>query len=463
MAILKSQLISAQAENKASDYSAGTVGRFWINTSTSLLKFDDGSAVRTVVTTDNTQTLTNKLLSDSTTSIVDNSDNTKAAKFECSGITTGTTRTYTWIDADGTILSTDTPTTTKGDILAHSTKLVRVAIGTDGQVLTADSASTPGLKWATPATAPDQSYEISNVSFATSVGTSALTVALKDKSGSDPSAGSPCKIGFRTATATTGTYSQRTATGALSIVVPSTATLGFAGSSVTNYLYVYAIDNAGTVELAVSGSIFDEGTLLNTTTIGTGSDSISVIYSTTGRTGVAIRLIGRVKFTLATAGTWDEAGDELSLVPFVKIPVVARYSSSATTTVNSATETRVDYETKVLDSHNAVTTGASWVFTCPKAATYNVRASSRFGAAGWNAAETAEMYVYKNAGSYATVDYQTAESTTSRSMLLNGSCLVELAVGDTVHVKIRQDTGSGMALDNVPAYNTIDIFEVTGT
>lgn len=57
----------------------------------------------TVVGTAATQTLTNKSLSDSTTSFVDNSDNTKALKFECSGITTATTRTATWPDSDLTV------------------------------------------------------------------------------------------------------------------------------------------------------------------------------------------------------------------------------------------------------------------------------------------------------------------------------------------------------------------------
>lgn len=58
-----SQLKSAQAENKASDYAAGTKGRFWFNTSSGVFKWDDGSAVRQACTTDNTQTLTNKTLS----------------------------------------------------------------------------------------------------------------------------------------------------------------------------------------------------------------------------------------------------------------------------------------------------------------------------------------------------------------------------------------------------------------
>lgn len=44
------------------------------------------------------------------------------------------------------------PLITKGDLLSFSTVNARVPIGSDGQVLTADSAQTLGLKWATPAT-----------------------------------------------------------------------------------------------------------------------------------------------------------------------------------------------------------------------------------------------------------------------------------------------------------------------
>lgn len=45
------------------------------------------------------------------------------------------------------------PLTTKGDIFGHSTVDARIPVGSNGQVLTADSAQTLGLKWATPAAA----------------------------------------------------------------------------------------------------------------------------------------------------------------------------------------------------------------------------------------------------------------------------------------------------------------------
>lgn len=54
----------------------------------------------TLVGKDATQTLKNKALEDSTTTIVDNADNTKKIAFQASGITAGQTRTITMPDRD---------------------------------------------------------------------------------------------------------------------------------------------------------------------------------------------------------------------------------------------------------------------------------------------------------------------------------------------------------------------------
>lgn len=65
------QLIRAQFENLASDHSTPPKGVTYLNTSSGLVKYYDGSAWRTFATLDNTQTLTNKTL----TSAILNSPN----------------------------------------------------------------------------------------------------------------------------------------------------------------------------------------------------------------------------------------------------------------------------------------------------------------------------------------------------------------------------------------------------
>lgn len=111
-----------------------------------------------------------------TTAVVKGSvDATKLVRIEADGLTTATTRIITMADQDIDLTPTTgdfadsahesntanphavdiddvTPTTTKGDIIVEDgTNAIRVAVGANDQVLTADSAQASGVKWAAAA------------------------------------------------------------------------------------------------------------------------------------------------------------------------------------------------------------------------------------------------------------------------------------------------------------------------
>ena len=144
------QLERAQVENVGALPTAGVKGRVVFLTTDSRYYYDDGSNFVLIVGSNTTDTLTNKALVDSSTTIVDDSDNTKKLAFQVSGVTSGQTRTMTVPNYSGTMIASPSPLTTKGDILSHDgTTPVRQAIGSDNQVLIADSSVTNGLKWTT--------------------------------------------------------------------------------------------------------------------------------------------------------------------------------------------------------------------------------------------------------------------------------------------------------------------------
>jgi len=116
----------------------------------------------------------------------------------------------------------------------------------------------------------------------------------------------PTVLDFRSTTLTTGVPVTRTSNAAISLALPSGGTLG-AVTTVQARLILVAIDNAGTVELAVvniaGGNSLSEEGVINTTAISASSTANNVFYSTTARTGVAYRVVGAVD-AVNTAGAW---------------------------------------------------------------------------------------------------------------------------------------------------------------
>ena len=170
------------------------------------------------------------------------------------------------------------------------TAIAYTSAGTVGQALISNGTGAPS--WGVAGAAPIQP-------ITASVGASALTCTLN-----------PTTLNFRSTPLTSGTINTRTVATAISVVVPSTATLGTV-SAQQSRLVLLALDNAGTVELAVvniaGGNNLDETTLISTTAIAAGSNTANVIYSTTARTSLPFRVVGYVESTQATAGTWATA------------------------------------------------------------------------------------------------------------------------------------------------------------
>ncbi len=116
-------------------------------------------------------------------------------------------------------------------------------------------------------------------------------------------------LDFRSTTLGSGTITRVSGSPA-NLVVPSGATLGTINSTQSD-IAVLALNNAGTIELAVvnlaGGVQIDETNLVSTTAISAGSTSAGVVYSTTARTNVAYRVIGIIRSTQSTSGTWATA------------------------------------------------------------------------------------------------------------------------------------------------------------
>ena len=130
-----------------------------------------------------------------------------------------------------------------------------------------------------------------------SVGSNALTISASSLS-----------LDFRSATLGSGTVTTISGTPS-NLVISSGSTLGTV-SAVESNLVVLALNNAGTIELAVinqagAENLNESGVISTTAEGGAGAaDSATVAYSATARTSVPYRVLGIIRSTQATAGTW---------------------------------------------------------------------------------------------------------------------------------------------------------------
>lgn len=322
-------------------------------TTNRVITFPD--ATTTVVGTDVTQILTNKQLSFS----VSSDAATTGSNATLAAFTTGVVRvtnaslaSISGIPAGNSgqffVLENKTGVTINvNNEQAGATAANRITTGTGASVPMAnnqtfffvyDSTDSRWMFCGSAGTSSTTSFESSsyiNGSITASVAANALTVSQKIQNGADATPSDMVQVAFRNSTANNGTFDIVNITAALSLVVDSGSTLGNS-DGVLESIYVYLLNNAGTAELAVSSTLFDEGSLHSTTAIGGAgtADSRTTLYSTTARANVPIRLVGRLQSTQTVAGTWASAMSEISNIPFnLNVPPVINFLVDGTYTV----------------------------------------------------------------------------------------------------------------------------------
>lgn len=168
-----------------------------------------------------------------------------------------------------------------------------------------------------------QSVGLINGTLVASVGSSALTVAIKTLAGNDPSSSDPVYIGFRDVAAGTGDYVLITLTAATSFVISSGSTMGF-NSGEASRLWIVGFNDAGTFRIgavnARSGTsvmaLSDHLLAASTAEGGAGAaDSAQVIYTGTAVSAKAMRILGYMDWSsgLAAAGTWSNVPTGIQL------------------------------------------------------------------------------------------------------------------------------------------------------
>ncbi len=289
---------------------------------------------------------------------------------------------------------------------------------------------------------------VSNLGLSVSVASNAMTIALKTAGGSDPSSTDPVQISMRSSTATTGTYNVRSATAATSLVVSSGSTLGTV-SGKAEKLWVYLLDNSGTLELAISRRLYDTGSVVSTTAEGGAgaADSAAVMYSTTARTDVPCRLIGRISITEATAGTWATAATEVALQPFSTLQgIYARVKGTDGVNIPNITFTVIGYANVDFDPYGIIsgTSSTSFRATAPIAGKYRVTCKARLAAfSSWGVGDIFSLAIYKNGSQYNEAfwnAYVSGGSNIAGNQL--NSDIIDLAAGDYVDARLYQSTGA---------------------
>jgi hypothetical protein len=201
-----------------------------------------------------------------------------------------------------------------------------------------------------------------NFNIETSIASSALTIKLKDRIGNYPSELIPTVIQMRSATAIAGGQLTNLVTKQINLTVGSAATLGHRGG-VNQYIWVNLINDAGVLDLAVSGTepYFNED-LASSVLISTAATTGSTLYSGISHSGEKPHaLIARLTSNQTSSGVYNTLPSKIALRPIAKVASVpwSTYTPTAGAAFGTATNISFRYRRTgdLLDVEGTLTTG----------------------------------------------------------------------------------------------------------
>lgn len=139
--------------------------------------------------------------------------------------------------------------------------------------------------------------------------------------------------------------------------------------------------------------------------------------------------------------------------------IYASYNTTAAQSIADGGSFKVvDFGTLVVDEFSLVTTGASWVFTCPFEGMYLVLPNLRFASAGgWAVGESTQSAIRKNGTVIKrfTDTQQVAHTQPPAPIVISG--IIQAVKGDTIDIVTFQNSGSALALTALSDENSVEI------
>lgn len=136
--------------------------------------------------------------------------------------------------------------------------------------------------------------------------------------------------------------------------------------------------------------------------------------------------------------------------------VAAVYTRTTTQSIPNGTDTIVDFDVKQVDTHGAVTTGASWKFTVPVAGTYSISVSVGFAT---NTTGARYALIRKN-GSFSARGGDSKMGVTGVDTMMNFTVLERLVPGDYIDVNVLQSSGGALNTSSTLTFPAISIHRV---